>query len=694
MGRLATAFTQGESGSADMDLAGNAIIVTGMHRSGTSLVAQALAWAGLYLGDRLKGPSRFNPEGYFEDLDVVSFHDQLLAVNGAKWELCQTLQHLQLPGDSEAVASALLEAKFGGRTVWGWKDPRTTLFLSFWNRLLPDAHWILVMRRPGETVFSLQRRGDMRQHARNPVKRAQMALQLWMHYNRCILGFARAYPQRVLLVVAPDDFAPLGQDLANLVITERWRLGLQPLDFGSVYLPKLMKTRVPGWISGLVTASRTASALFRELCQLREELSAAYMDHQAPLSSARLSATKALPVKRKVCIVAPREFAYSETFVRDHICHLPADVHVLYGGSPRADPNASSGVSGSGLLEISLADGAFPNRSGDGRGLVSHPARGVDLMLWYFFNMSSQPFSRRALRTYLVAERTEAVLAEFGQTGAQVMSACASADVPLVVHFHGYDVYQQRLVDRYLPLYQRLFRNAGAIVAVSREMVEALAALGAPRAKLFYNPCGVDTRRFAGANPAAAPPVFLAAGRFVEKKAPHLTVLAFKQVHEACPEARLQMIGDGPLLELCQQLTAVLHIESQVSFQGVRSRLEVALAMRTARAFVQHSVRSQDGDAEGTPVTILEAAASGLPVISTLHGGIKDAVVDGQTGFLVAEGDIDVMAQHMIELVRNPSLAAALGQRGREHVMANYSLDKRIAALAEIIELAINEHQK
>jgi len=683
-----------DKGSAHNGLTGNAIIVTGMHRSGTSLVAQALGWAGLYLGDRLKGPSRFNPDGYFEDLDVIHFHEQLLAANGARWELYQTLQHLRVPEECEAVAKALLAGKFGGRAVWGWKDPRTTLFLSFWDRLLPGARWVLVARRPAETVFSLQRRRDMRQHTQNPLKRAQMALQLWIHYTRCILDFARAQRQRVLLVVAPDDFASSGQDLANLVISERWQVGLQPLDFRSVYVPELMKTRVPGWISGLVTANRAASAMFQELCQLRGELSAACVNHRAPLGRAQLSATKAMPAKRKVCILAPREFAYSETFVRDHICHLPANVHVLYGGSPRADPDASSELSGLGLLEISLTGGVFPNRSGDGRGLVSYAARGVDLMLRYLFNMPGQPFSQGALRRYLATERTEVALAEFGQTGAEVMDACAAAGVPLIVHFHGSDVYKQRSLDRYLPLYRQLFGRAAAMVAVSRDMVEALAALGAPRDKLFYNACGVDTRRFGGADPAAAPPVFIAVGRFVDKKAPHLTVLAFKQVYEACPQARLQMVGDGPLLELCQQLVTVLHLDGSVSFPGVRSRLEVAMAMRTARAFVQHSVRTSDGDAEGTPVTILEAAASGLPVVSTLHGGIKDAVIDGQTGFLVKEGDIDAMAGRMIELARTPSLAAALGRRGREHIVANFSLSKRIAALAEIIQWAIVKNQQ
>ena len=99
-------------------------------------------------------------------------------------------------------------------------------------------------------------------------------------------------------------------------------------------------------------------------------------------------------------------------------------------------------------------------------------------------------------------------------------------------------------------------------------------------------------------------------------------------------------------------------------------------------------------DSPGTPVSVVEAAAPGPQVISTLHGGIMEAVIDGQTGFLGPEGDIDAMAQHTIQLARTLSLAASLGQRGRELIVADYSLDKRIAVPAEIIESAIGEHRR
>ena len=85
-------------------------------------------------------------------------------------------------------------------------------------------------------------------------------------------------------------------------------------------------------------------------------------------------------------------------------------------------------------------------------------------------------------------------------------------------------------------------------------------------------------------------------------------------------------------------------------------------------------------------MAVLEAGASGLPVVSTRHAGIKDAVIHEKTGFLVAEGDIHTMAEHMTRLTQDPQLAADLGKAGREWVSSEYSMEKSINRLWSIIE--------
>jgi glycosyltransferase involved in cell wall biosynthesis len=113
--------------------------------------------------------------------------------------------------------------------------------------------------------------------------------------------------------------------------------------------------------------------------------------------------------------------------------------------------------------------------------------------------------------------------------------------------------------------------------------------------------------------------------------------------------------------------------------------------MRQARAFVQHSVQTSYGDSEGTPVGILEGGAAGLPVVATRHAGIQDVIIDGETGLLVDEGDVDSMAESMIRLGENPVLAAELGKAARKRICAEFSMEKSIDNLWGIIETTIHK---
>jgi colanic acid/amylovoran biosynthesis glycosyltransferase len=100
---------------------------------------------------------------------------------------------------------------------------------------------------------------------------------------------------------------------------------------------------------------------------------------------------------------------------------------------------------------------------------------------------------------------------------------------------------------------------------------------------------------------------------------------------------------------------------------------------------VQHSVVASDGNSEGMPNSILEASASGLPVVATRHAGIPEVVLDGETGFLVEERDVEGMARQMARLVMEPALAEELGRAGRKRMQESFSIDSRIARLWAIV---------
>jgi glycosyltransferase involved in cell wall biosynthesis len=285
--------------------------------------------------------------------------------------------------------------------------------------------------------------------------------------------------------------------------------------------------------------------------------------------------------------------------------------------------------------------------------------------------------------------RAVAVLAEYGPAGVHVSEACRRLGIPLVVHFHGYDASRLDVLQAHLQNYPRLFNQAAAIIAVSRAMQSRIISLGADPLKVHNNPCGVDCEMFSCGDPGSAPPSLLAVGRFVEKKAPHLTLLAFAEARRQCRDARLRMIGTGPLWGPCRDLAIALGLGDSVTFLGAQAHSVVQKEMGHARAFIQHSVESSSGECEGTPVALLEAGASGLPVLSTYHAGIPDVVIHGETGYLVAERDVSGMAEYMVKVLQQSSIAQQLGQAARRRIEARFRMETSIQQLWAIIESCI-----
>lgn len=373
--------------------------------------------------------------------------------------------------------------------------------------------------------------------------------------------------------------------------------------------------------------------------------------------------------KLTICIVTPSRSAYSETFIKAHIERLPARVITL-------QPDWLGRTEQFGLVSFQTRLLLRVLRK-----LAQHFER-VLRRESHFTRLTDILTFKYILQHYQI----DVVLAEYGPMGVYILDACLAARIPLVVHFHGYDAYREDTVlSKYRTLYRRMFLAASAIIAVSRDMEQQLLGLGAWPETIQYNPYGVDSKLFELATPEINPPLFVAVGRFVDKKAPQLTLLAFHQVIQVCPEARLIMIGDGILWEASKDIAAALGLTQQVEFPGSLPHHEVAVTMQRARAFVQHSVQTSCGDSEGTPVAVLEAGMSGLPVISTRHAGIKDVVIEGKTGFLVDERDVDGMAKHMLRLAQDPDLAGRMGQQAREHIAASYSMDQHIERLMCIL---------
>lgn len=180
------------------------LIITGMHRSGTSLMASFIQNLGIDLGHNLLEADTFNPKGYFEDVEFVEFQRSILQACCHReeagwqdwgWTESETIDRAKLT-DYQGIAQELIDRRQQEeQNLWGWKDPRTTLLLDFWDELLPQARYLFVYRYPWDVVDSMVRLQSLAFH-----ERSHYALKIWAFYNRHLLEFYDRHHDRCLLV--------------------------------------------------------------------------------------------------------------------------------------------------------------------------------------------------------------------------------------------------------------------------------------------------------------------------------------------------------------------------------------------------------------------------------------------------------------------------------------------------------------
>ena len=375
-------------------------------------------------------------------------------------------------------------------------------------------------------------------------------------------------------------------------------------------------------------------------------------------------------MKPNLAIVSRSQNAYSETFIQAHK-HIPGvNVHFYY------ENLIPTTLETKGILQTT-----FPWWK---RIIVRNLRR---LSLSPFKDISEDAFA-----WLLQKEKIDCVLAEYGLTGAEIFPVCKALKLPLLVHFHGYDASVHRVLQQFKTSYKKMFQYASAIIVVSKMMQRKIEELGCPADKIIYNPYGPKDC-FLDIESSLSQKLFVSVGRFVDKKAPYYTILAFNQVLQTYPDARLVIGGDGPLLNTCTNLVRYLGIEHAVSLPGVITPDEFSGYLRIARAYVQHSVTAMNGDTEGTPVAVIEASAAGLPVLSTRHAGIPDVIVDGETGLLVNEHDVEGMAAQMLFVLENAERAKQIGMKGKQRIKKYFSMDKHLSILQSAIIDAVNNRR-
>ncbi len=373
-----------------------------------------------------------------------------------------------------------------------------------------------------------------------------------------------------------------------------------------------------------------------------------------------------------LALAAPAFNTASETFVRDHVRHIAPKQTILLCQDGTDAERLGCPV----LSDLRIRRSRRGKIARVGEWLATHLQNPADSELSAIDRLRVKAF----FRTY----QPTALLAEFGPIGCLLMGVARELDVPLYVHFHGHDATAMAQDPHHAELYRKLFFSAAGVIAPSRYLLARLADLGCPLEKLALSPCGVDPSCFVPTNGQSSQ-VIVAVGRMVEKKAPHLTIEAFSKVCDQFPDARLEMIGTGPLFGRCKKTIQRLGLESKVVLHGLRDHDFVAEVMGRSAMFVQHSVVSDDGDAEGMPVSVMEAMASALPVVATRHSGIPETVLENTCGLLVEEHDVDGMAGAIAKLLADPILAAKLGAAGRGRILGDFTHQHTGARLRAIL---------
>lgn len=256
--------------------------------------------------------------------------------------------------------------------------------------------------------------------------------------------------------------------------------------------------------------------------------------------------------------------------------------------------------------------------------------------------------------------------------------------------FYGYDVSRLPHADPALwqAVYARMWPDTDRVLGISNHVLGKLRALGCPEEKLALWRIGVDIHRFPYRDPAEGwigPRVdCLHVGRLTAKKAPVTLVRSFAMARERLApqiDLRLTIAGDGELAAPTRAEVERLRLGHCVRMLGAVPSTEVPKLLHDAHVYVQHCRTAPNGDMEGLGLSFVEAAATGLPIVSTLHNGIPDAVLHGRSGLLSPEGDEEAMARNLAAVAADPGLWSEMGRQGRLHVESEFSLESTVCGL-------------
>ena len=290
------------------------------------------------------------------------------------------------------------------------------------------------------------------------------------------------------------------------------------------------------------------------------------------------------------------------------------------------------------------------------------------------------------LQAILARRHADLMHVYFGHTGVHLLPFLQRWPCPAVVSFHGMDVQPRADQPGYAAALESLLHAVPLVLARSRSLMGRLEAMGCPADKIRLNRTGIPLDKFPfheRTAPAHGAWHLVQACRLIEKKGLPVTLEAFAGFAARHPSARLTIAGVGPMRSALGQQAAALGVADRVRFAGFLDEAALRVLFHEAHIFLHPSQITADHNQEGVPNSMLEAMATGLPVLATRHGGIPEAVDHGRTGLLAAERDAAELLDHLLALTGSPDRWAAMGRDASASVRREFDQTASIRRLED-----------
>jgi colanic acid/amylovoran biosynthesis glycosyltransferase len=304
----------------------------------------------------------------------------------------------------------------------------------------------------------------------------------------------------------------------------------------------------------------------------------------------------------------------------------------------------------------------------------------------YGFRAASLSAAHRLAVLSRVRRRYDVLHAQFGTIGDIFRFAKDLWRAPLIVSFRGYD-YSRWPREQGRGVYRWLFKAVDAVTVNTEFARRRVEALGCPQGKIRKIPSSIEVSEFAFHERSRRPDErlrLLTVARLVEMKGVEYSIRAVAELARQHVNLQYDIVGDGPLRASLEQLTRHLGVASLITFHGARDLDAVRRMMDQAHVFVLASVTAANGDEEGLGNVLVEAQASGLPVVATEHNGFPETIVPDRSGYLVPERDVQALAARLADVIARADEWPAMGRAGRAHVEGHYDIHTTVQQLEDL----------